>query len=204
MNNTSVMQRALGQAWAALPLALKNHYQHAEHYDEGHLDIDYPGYLHPLFVLLNSFGALVDRRGSNVPTQVEKKMWGDSQFWARTIRFPDGKVVIFNSRWEHETGNRLIEFVNPFLGLRMAVWVESGKLHYESIDYVLQLWSVRLSIPEWFMLGKASIVETALDDRRFVMDFRLRHPLLGQIFSYSGQFSTVTDAPLGEKTDEIP
>ncbi|BCB26682.1 hypothetical protein SKTS_15680 [Sulfurimicrobium lacus] len=201
MNKISVMQRALGPAWTALPPALKNHYQHAEHYDEGRLDIDYPGYLHPFFILLNSFGALVDRRGSNVPTRVEKKMRGDNQYWARTIRFPDGKVVIFNSRWVHEAGNRLIEFVNPFLGLRMAVRVESGELHYESINYVFQLWSLRLSIPEWLMLGKASIVESALDERRFVMDFRLRQPLLGQIFSYSGQFSTVPAVSPGNATD---
>lgn len=192
MNNISVLQRTLGQAWDTLPIALKNHYQGADNYDEGALNIDYPGYLHPFFSLLHRFGALVNRRGRDVPTRVEKVMRGDMQYWARTIRFPDGKVVLFNSRWVHEVDNRLIEFVNPFLGLRMAVWVKSGKLYYESCNYVLQLGALRLPIPEWLMLGKACIVENALDDRSFAMVFYLQHPLLGKIFSYSGQFSTVS------------
>jgi hypothetical protein len=101
-------------------------------------------------------------------------------------------VVLFNSRWEHDVDNRLIEFVNPFLGLRMKVWVDACKLHYESCDYVLQLGSLRLSIPEWLMLGKAYIIESALDDRHFALDFRVQHPLLGKIFGYTGEFSTVS------------
>ncbi len=197
MNETSVIQRALGGAWDALPGALQGHYQSAENVDIGYLDIDYPGYLHPCMTVLHACGALVNRRGVGVATRVEKRMRGTKQDWARTLRFADGKTLLFNSRWENDGGDRIIEYVNPFLGLRMRVRVEGGKLHYESIDYVLRIGGWRLSIPEWLMLGKATIVEAALDGGKFAMDFRLRHPLLGQIFRYAGQFETVAaNAPL--------
>jgi len=32
------------------------------------------------------------------------------------------------------------------------------------------------------------IVEQAVDERRFAMDFRLTHPLFGEVFRYSGEF----------------
>ncbi|MBS4095365.1 MAG: DUF4166 domain-containing protein [Sulfuricella sp.] len=190
MNETSVMQRALGPAWNELPAALRAHYQYAENVDEGLLDIDYPRHLHPVMNVLHALGALVNRRGRNVPTRVEKHMGGTMQFWSRTLRFPDGKTVLFNSRWVHDRDSRLIEYVNPFLGLRMKVWIEAGTLHYESVDYVLQLGGWRLSLPEWLLLGKAHITEAALDERKFAMDFYLHHPLFGRIFSYAGQFET--------------
>ena len=192
MNNMSITQRALGQAWDTLPAALKSHYQFGDNYDEGWLSIDYPGYLQPLFSLLHyTMGVLVNRRGNNVPTRVGKRMRDGMLHFARTLRFVDGKVVLFNSRWEHDEGNRLIEFVTPFLGLRMKVWVDGGKLYYESCSYVFQLGTWQLSIPEWLMLGKAYIIESALDDQHFALDFRVQHPLLGKIFGYTGKFSTV-------------
>jgi hypothetical protein len=51
-----------------------------------------------------------------------------------------------------------------------------------------------LPIPEWLVLGHTTIVEEAIDETHFVMDFRLTHPLLGEVFRYSGKFQ----AELGE------
>jgi len=45
-----------------------------------------------------------------------------------------------------------------------------------------------LPVPEWRLLGRTSIVEEAVDATHFVMDFRLTHPLFGQVFRYSGEF----------------
>lgn len=47
-----------------------------------------------------------------------------------------------------------------------------------------------LTLPEWIALGHTTIVEEALDDSHFAMDFRLTHPLFGQVFRYAGKFST--------------
>lgn len=186
----SLMECALGDDWAALPEALRAHYQRDRNEDIGRLDIEYPILMQPYLHVLRLFGALVNRRGQAVPTTVEKGMEGEVQFWRRSIRFPDGRVVFFKSYWVYAGGNELIEFVNPFLGLRMAVCVKDGQLHYSGQHLVLQMGRVRLPIFEWLLLGHTTIVEEALDDRSFSMDFRLIHPWFGQIFRYAGVFGT--------------
>lgn len=142
--------------------------------------------------MLRVFGALIDRSGRNVSTEVEKSVVGDRQYWRRTISYPDGNAICFNSFWVPAGGNQLIEFVNPVLGLQMAAYVEGDRLHYRGVRFVLKLGPLLLSIPEWLVLGHTSIVESALDDSHFAMDFRLIHPLLGQVFRYSGEFEAAS------------
>jgi hypothetical protein len=50
------------------------------------------------------------------------------------------------------------------------------------------MWRWRLPIPQWLILGRSRIVEEAVYESHFVMDFRVTHPLLGQVFRYAGRF----------------
>ena len=184
----SLMQSALGADWDKLPPALQAHYCYGTTTDTGHLDIDYPRFMQAWLSVLRVFGALVNRSGRGVSTLVAKSIVGDRQYWRRTLTYPDGKVVCFNSFWVAVGGNQLIEFVNPVLGLQMAPRVEEGRLHYRGVQFVVKLGPLLLPIPEWLVLGRTTIVEEAVDDKHFVMDFRLTHPLLGQVFRYSGKF----------------
>jgi len=190
MSNKPLMQQALGEQWEELPTALKAHYQHSTNVDSGALDIEYPGFMQPYLSVMRLLGALVNRRGKAVPATVEKWMEGDVQRWKRSISFPDGKVIFFKSHWVYAGGNELIEYVSPFMGLRMAVSVVEGELYYEGKHYVLKLASFLLPIPEWLILGHTTIVETALNEEEFSMDFRLQHPWFGRLFRYSGAFTT--------------
>lgn len=188
----SLMQRALGDDWDKLPPALQAHYRFGTTTDTGHMNIEYPRFMQAYLSVLRIFGALIDRSGRNVSTVVEKSVVGDRQYWRRTISYPDGKAIRFNSFWMPAGGNQLIEFVNPVLGLQMAAYVEGDRLHYRGVRFVLKLGPLLLSIPEWLVLGHTSIVESALDDSHFAMDFRLTHPLLGQVFRYSGEFEAAS------------
>ena len=47
---------------------------------------------------------------------------------------------------------------------------------------------------EW-VLGHTSIVESALSEYDFAMDFRLTHPIFGQVFRYAGIFATQVRQP---------
>lgn len=190
----SLMQQALGADWDKLPAALQAHYRHGVNTDVGHMDIDYPRYMQLYLSALRLVGALVDRPGKRVPTTVEKRVIGERQYWRRTISFPDGKVIYFNSFWVAAGGNQLIEYVNPWLGLRMAVHVEDGSLHYRGVSFVLKLGPLRLPIPEWLVLGHTRIVEVASGERHFAMDFRLTHPLFGQVFRYAGEFEALPES----------
>ena len=190
MNPQPLMQQGLGPQWNALPPALQTHYRHAPHTAVGTLDIEYPGFMQAPLSLLHRLGALLHRRGRAVPTTVEKWMDGHTQHWKRTISFADGRQIHFSSHWHYGGGNELIEYVNPFLGLSMAVSVDDGRLIYEGRHFVLKLGGLKLPIPEWLLLGHTSIVETAQGDGLFAMDFRLKHPLFGQIYRYAGTFQS--------------
>jgi len=192
MNKQSLMQIALGDQWQKLPAALQAHYQHDINSDVGCLDIKYPIYMQPYLTLLHLLGALINRRGENIPTTVEKHMQGDVQYWKRTIRFPQNKIIFFKSFWVHDKNNELIEYVNPYIGLRMSVYVQNSELHYEGCHFVVKLGKSLISIPEWLVLGHTTIVETAISDKEFEMDFQLRHPLFGSVFSYSGKFKNTS------------
>ncbi|OYY74239.1 MAG: hypothetical protein B7Y40_05755 [Gammaproteobacteria bacterium 28-57-27] len=184
----SLMQKALGEQWASLPPALRAHYQAQDNTDLGRLDIEFPAGMSPFLWLLHGMGALIHRRGQALPATVEKRMNEQGQqHWHRRVLFADGRTVAFRSRWVYPGGNELIEFVNPLLGLRMAVEVIDGQLHYSGRHFVLQLGTLRLPLPE-ALLGHTTIVETALNEAGFAMDFRLTHPLFGLIYRYHGEF----------------
>lgn len=184
----SLMQAALGADWDKLPTALQMHYRFGTTVDIGHMDIEYPRFMQPCLSVLHAIGALVDRRGRAVATVVEKRVVGDRQYWRRSLTYSDGLVQRFNSFWVTAGDNQLIEFVNPLLGLQMAPRVEDGRLHYRGVQFVVKLGRWLLPIPEWLVLGRTSIVEEALDDTHFAMDFRVTHPLFGEVFRYSGKF----------------
>jgi len=192
MKTKSLMQIALGDQWQELPPALQAHYQSNANSDIGKMDIEYPIYMQPYLTVLRLFRVLINRRGKNIPTTVEKQMKGDIQYWKRTIRFSQDKIILFNSFWIHDGGNELIEYVNSFLGLKMSVHIENNELHYEGRSFVVKLGKLLLPIPEWLVLGHTTIVETALNDSEFKMDFKLKHPILGTIFRYSGEFKNIS------------
>jgi hypothetical protein len=193
----SLIQLALAEDWDKLPASLKAHYQFGPNVDVGHMDIEFPAWMKPYLWLLHRFGALLPRSGKQIPTRVEKDVVADRQYWRRTMRFPDGERVTFNSFWVSAGSNQLIEFVNPVMGLQMSVRVEGDQLHYEGVCFVLKLCRLEIRLPEWLILGHTTIVERGQPTNSFAMDFRLTHPMLGQVFRYAGTFTT-------EKRETLP
>lgn len=188
----SLMQRALGEDWGRLPASLQAHYQFGPNADVGHMDVEFPVWMKPYLWLLHRFGALLPRSGQRIPTRVEKHIVNGRQFWHRTMQFPDGSRFGFNSFWISTGENRLLEFVNPIMGLEMAVQMRGDHLHYEGIRFVLRLGRFVIGLPEWMILGHTTIVERALPGNSFAMDFRLTHPIFGRVFRYAGIFTTET------------
>ena len=185
-----MMQHALGDDWDHLPPALQAHYSFRDGVtvSAGYLDIDFPRGMKPVLYFLGWFGVLVHRRGRGVETRVEKHLVGKQQFWHRTLRFADGQTFRFDTFWEAAANGHVVEYVNPILGLEMAVFVADRQLHYRSIRFIARFGSARLPIPLWLLLGNASIIEQAIDERRFSTDFRLTHPWFGELFRYAGTF----------------
>ncbi|MGY0193873.1 DUF4166 domain-containing protein [Leptothrix sp. BB-4] len=182
------MRRALGADWDRLPPALQAHHGAEAAADCGHMDIDYPSAMQPGLRLLGALGALLSRRGRQVETRVDRFLDGERQHWHRTIRYADGEAITFDSVWVPSGPGRFIEYVNPWLGLEMAPTWDGQRLTCRGLRFVLRIGTWHVTVPQWLGPGVTTIVEQAVDDRHFAMDFRMTHPWFGQLFRYAGRF----------------
>jgi len=187
---SSPLQQALGPDWAKLPPALQAHHPDHPVVEHGHLDVEFPRGLQPALWALAALGALVSRRGRAVPTRVERWMEGNRQCWRRSLHFEDGHVARFDSTWECTGPGRLLEWVNPWLGLEMQVAVNGTTLEYHGLWFVLRLGRRQCHLPQWLGPGRTRIIERACGADGIEMDFRLVHPLFGTLFRYAGRFPT--------------
>ncbi|MCP3662741.1 MAG: DUF4166 domain-containing protein [Gammaproteobacteria bacterium] len=95
---------------------------------------------------------------------------------------------------EYAQADEIIEYVRYGMGIRMRMSVLNGALVFKSLGYVWQLGGVTLPIPTWAILGDTEIIEQAISDNEFYIDFKMTHPILGRTFAYSGTFSIVDPA----------
>lgn len=184
----SPLQRRMGTDWQRLPAVLRAHHRGGSVVERGRLDVTHPAHARPLLWLLRRLGALVRRQGCGLPTLVTREQIGGRQRWRRTIAWPDGRRERFDSEWLLVDGAHLIEFVDPVLGWELMPEVVDGRLCVHGARYVARLGGRLWTIPRWLTPGEATIVEAALDADRYTMDFRLVHPLLGEVFRYRGTF----------------
>jgi hypothetical protein len=192
--NISLMQRVLGDDWAALPPVIQRHYQITMPQQAitvtGNMNIDYPYWLTPVIKLLRLFGALVDLKGEGLAVQVKKWRQTDPAIlhWQRHIQAADNKQCVFASRMAWQQDHELIELVGMGFGIRLKLSVEQGKLVYRSRGHLLQLGPLILPIPDSLLLGHAVITEQALSEDTFQLDFQIVHPLWGKTYCYGGIF----------------
>jgi len=201
---SSLLERALGEDWSRLAPTLKAHYPSGPTHERGEMTVEFPPAMRAPWWCLSRWGALVDRRGEGIRAEVRRFPQAGRERWQRTLRYPDGAVRRFDSVWELTPRGHIVEFVNPYLGLELAPWLEGEGLRYRSVAYVLRLGRRQLALPRWLTPGQASIVERAVDAEHYAMDFRLVHPLFGQVFRYSGVFATGAAAYHGRLPDPDP
>ena len=192
-----VIKQALGSNWNALSKIVKQHYditpgEEATLFLRGEMSEVYHSNIAKLFLLPGRiFGALVPYRGKNIPTIVKNTTTTNNKramFWHRTLNFPNRPEVVFQSRMEYLADNEIIEYVKYGMGIRMALYEENRALVYKGLGYVLKIGRMRLPIPNWLILGSATIVEKALSEQLLHLDFKIIHPLFGKTFSYTGEF----------------
>lgn len=195
----SLMERILGDDWHKLPAVIQRHYHISQGQQsrlQGTMEIAYPGYLYPLVWLIHLFGGLILWRGPAVQANVDKAADGGILHWQRTMTYPDGKSDYFRSQMHFAAAHQLIETIGFGFGLCLKVEVCNGDLLYHSRGHFWQCGKFRLNIPDWLLLGSASIREQALSEHEFYLDFTIRHPLWGETYAYRGNFH-YPDRPMG-------
>ena len=189
-----LMQQVLGADWDKLPTVIQRHYQITSAQKnltvKGTMTIDYPFWVKPILLITRLMGALIDEKGENNQVHVEKWQQENPQilYWRRDIQAQNGKQTVFSSRMEYQQAHELIEFVGGGFGIRLKLSVENGKLLYRSQTHLLKLGNVIIPIPDWLILGHATISEEALSDDSFLLDFKIVHPLFGKTYAYGGVF----------------
>ncbi|MBA8902310.1 DUF4166 domain-containing protein [Phyllobacterium sp. P30BS-XVII] len=195
-NHLPVFQAVLGDAWHDLGDIVKRHYslqpysndyicvsgtmQEVQHSAIGKLLIPF-GWI---------FGALVPYRGTNVPIDVHYNSHRDNGliYWDRVFQFPGHRPFHFRSHMEQIDGNRVVEFVRFGVGLRLRVTAEDGALVFRDEGYIWRLFGIDVPIPVGLLFGSAYVEERPVDAQNFSMKMTLCHPLLGELFRYSGRF----------------
>ena len=202
LTNEPVMKTALGEDWLRLDEAVRRHYdltpgREAAVRMQGIMqEVDH-SHIAKLYLLPGRiFGALLPYKGENVTASVRNWTTSTDQkamFWHRVFDFGAGRKAVFASRMEYVGGDEIIEYVRFGLGIRMKLSVENGALKYRSTGYQWDIGAVKLPIPTWLILGDGEITETGISATEFSMSFRMRHPLFGKTFSYSGSFRLEED-----------
>ncbi|MGR9116463.1 MAG: DUF4166 domain-containing protein [Gammaproteobacteria bacterium] len=193
MQYIPLLQKTLGADWEALPAVIRKHYTvgpTASTCVQGVMIVGYPGFLRPMIKAIHLSGGLIARRGQDVKTRVEKTV--SSQHgglcWRRTLEYSDGKQDFFHSCMVYRKPHELTETIRFGFGLRLNVTVEQGTLVYRSNGHLWQCGRFELNIPDWLLLGKATIIESPVSDRQFSLDFKIRHPIWGDSYYYRGVF----------------
>jgi hypothetical protein len=197
MPNLPLFRRLLGEAaWQRLAPAVRRHYDLCPEGTSARLrgvmeEIRHAPPAKPWLLVAGWFKALVPYQGRDVPTEVRN--WTeagrpDAVFWHRVFRFADGRATVFASRMERSGPLEVIEFLRFGVGVRMAVSERDGALVYTGQGHCWRLGRLLLGIPDWLLLGQATVVESAVSDREVRVDFELVHPLWGRTFGYRGRF----------------
>lgn len=190
----SLMQKVLGADWPNLPIVLQKHYQISGEQQsclEGRLTIGYPGYLFPQVWLIHLIGGLVLWRSDNVLALVQKTADPVPEIlhWRRILSYADGKTDYFRSQMNYVAEHELIETIGFGFGLRLQVEVSDGDLLYRSRGYFWRWGRYEIAVPDYFLLGAATIREHAVSEDTFYLDFTLTHPLWGVSYFYRGHFA---------------
>ena len=193
MNDIPLLQKALGEDWDKLPAVIQKHYSIPTNSStrlKGNMQIGFPNFLYPLISLIHLCGGLVLKRGNNIETLVEKtqSVKNTTLCWKRTLTYPDKNKDYFYSQMTYLQDHELIETVRFGFGLRLKVSVIDGNLVYRSNGHIWQYGRLRLSFPDWMLLGKATIIEQAVSEQQFKLDFNINHPLWGKSYWYHGIF----------------
>lgn len=197
LSDKPIIKLALGEDWERLHPSLRREHDitpglPAEVVMHGSLYEVFHSRIAKVFVLpARLFGALVHRKGHDVPTTVRTWTTADDPinvYWHRSFHFPGRPPVIFASRMAYLGGREVIEYVRGGLGLRMRLSLIDERLVYTCTGYQWNYGRISIAIPSWALLGGGAICQYGFSETSFEMAFCMRHPWYGRTFAFSGEF----------------
>jgi uncharacterized protein DUF4166 len=128
-----------------------------------------------------------DTRVPSVVTVTEDMAKG-GQVWTRLYARRNGFPQIIHSakRFAGKTG--LEEHVGHGLGVALTVHVQAGALVFRSDHYFLQVFGLRLRLPDALTPGLLSVAHTEISEGEFSYTLEVAHPRLGTLIHQCATF----------------
>jgi hypothetical protein len=195
MSQKSVFQIVLGDEWDGLgPIIQRHYFLQPKSSDyicvSGEMtEISHSWFAKLLIPFGILFGAIVPFQGKDIPVDVHYSSNPNNLniYWDRVFKFSRGNFH-FKSHMQPVKKNEVIEFVRFGVGIRLAVTVENGALVFRDLGYLWRLFDYDIPIPGKWLMGKVYVEERPIDEQYFSMKMTLTHPVLGELFKYTGRF----------------
>ncbi len=196
VNKQPIFQSVFGGQWHELPPVMHKHYANRPFSRDvvtakGIMKVEISNFARILMPFLRFSGTLVPYEGDNIPVTVHFRSdpASNSFIFDRIFSFPGRKPVIFRSRMIPAGKNRMIEFMRIGIAWLAGFDFDGQYVRMSHEGYTFSLFGKLLPLPLEWLIGKGEAFEQALDDDSFLMDMKIRHPLWGTVYGYSGTFT---------------
>jgi hypothetical protein len=128
-------------------------------------------------------GPLPIGRDAHVPSivSVTEDVATGGQIWTRLYARRNGFPQIVNSSKRFVGVSGLEEHVGGGVGMSLIIGVDNGALVFRSSGYFIDLFGVRLKIPDWATPGAITVTHAECGGRRFSFTLEVKHRRLGTL-----------------------
>lgn len=189
-----VFKSLFGPMWGKLPpVFLKRYSNRSCSADiitvEGNMDIHYSKLVVCFIPVMKLLRLLAPYRGKNIPVKVDFRSQQQDVCIERTFYFPDQEPYSFNSCMHLTADNNVIEYLSYGMGWKSHYFFDGVKIVMQHQSYVLKIFGLAIPLPLSFIIGKGHAEEVLIDDNSYRVTMTITHPLFGELYRYSGDFS---------------
>ena len=135
-------------------------------------------------------GALLPFNDSNFPVDIEvySKPNCPFIFKQRIYRLNKRKPIQFTSYMQESAQGEVLEYVGMGLGMKLALHVQEGNLHFTSDGYFWEILGMRIPLPGILTPGKTYLCHQNDSPSQFNIRIEIRHCIFGTTFTQVGVF----------------
>lgn len=190
-----IFQPVFGTDWHRLPPVMLKHYANLPYCEDvyitrGKMTVWASPLLRIFAPVSRILGGIPLINQSNVPVEVrfESAPNTNELVFNRLFSFAGRRPYRFRSQMSLLRNGQVIEKMKFGLGWRVKfVWLDN-KVQLLHCGYSLWIFNYTMPIPLSWILGRVHAEEWAVSDNQFKMFVEIRHPWLGKIYEYRGQF----------------
>ena len=193
-----ILKSVFAESWDTMPKILKEHYAILPYSNdsiklEGVMDIKLSTLTKSIKPLLKFFGALVPYEGKDITATVYVKSHPnkDNFVFERNFKISKNITYVSHSTFLKLKNNEVFERVKFGIGWISYYSYRDNKIILSHKGYAWRLCNITIPIPLTFILGKVYAEEQEVNNNQFRMLMKIKHPLFGEIFKYSGLFKIV-------------